>query len=90
VLLQFPGLSEGDCDRALQFVREDGRAFAGTEGIVRVLARRALLALVWLYYLPGLRQAADALYRWVAAHRMRLPGGAACSEELCGLHGGQD
>jgi predicted DCC family thiol-disulfide oxidoreductase YuxK len=81
-----PELTPELCNAALQLVTPGGRRFAGVEGVVRALATRRWLApLVFLYYVPGLRQLADALYRLVAANRYRLGGRVAddCDTGAC-------
>jgi len=52
-----------------------GRRSSGAEAICRLLnLRRRFRLVTWLYWLPGLRQLADAVYRWVAANRYRFGG----------------
>jgi predicted DCC family thiol-disulfide oxidoreductase YuxK len=69
------GLTADDGRQQAWLIMADGRVYGGAEAINRALwtvwwAR----PWVWLYYLPGLRQLEDALYRWVARHRGRFPG----------------
>lgn len=70
-----PGALEGlpvdpeRCEQALQLVEADGRVSAGVEAVVRALRSRRAGPLLRLYYLPGLRQAVDAAYAWVARRR---------------------
>lgn len=71
------GLTPQECQRAVQFVDETGRVFAGAAAANQTLRR---LGGVWraisiAYTIPGLRQLEDALYAWVARNRYRLPGG---------------
>lgn len=78
------GLTVEQCDRAIQLVR-GGRVYAGAEAVARVLMRHPLLRWpAFLYYLPGIRQAAEAAYRWVADNRFRFGGG--CPEGTCDRH----
>jgi predicted DCC family thiol-disulfide oxidoreductase YuxK len=71
----FPGLDPERCRRALQLVRADGEVFAGVEAVVQALRHRRLGRLARLYYLPPLRQLADATYRAVARRRRLDPHG---------------
>ncbi len=70
------------------------RVFRGFEAVVRALATRRWLGLIaHVYYLPVVRQACDAAYRWVARNRYRIsrwwPGvadgaaGGACEGGAC-------
>lgn len=91
VLARFPGLSYEACMQRLYLVTPDGRIFGGVEAIVQALAtRRVLGRLAYLYYVPGLRQLLDLLYKIVAANRYRLLGRAAaggrCEGGTCALH----
>ncbi len=86
VIDRYPGLTLERCEQALQFVEPDGRIRNGAEAVARALALNPLFAsLTWIYYVPGLRQAADWGYRVVARNRFRLQG-EACTEETCGAH----
>jgi predicted DCC family thiol-disulfide oxidoreductase YuxK len=86
VLARHPALTPEACEQAMQLVLPDGRIAAGAEAAARALALRAWLApLAGLYFVPGIRQLADAGYRLVARNRFRL-GGKVCTEKTCGLH----
>ena len=87
VLARFPGLSHAECMREMKLVTPGGRVFGGVEAIVRVLATRGVLG-SWacLYYIPGLRQIADAAYVRVARNRYRFLGRTDCASEGCALH----
>ncbi len=52
----FPQVTEEQCERAMQYVRADGRVFQGAEAIVQALRHRPLGKLAAAYYAPGLRQ----------------------------------
>jgi tetratricopeptide (TPR) repeat protein len=84
----YPMLTHDQCMRAMQVVRGDGRVFAGAEAVARVLATRPVLGkIAWLYYLPGIRALADALYSWVARNRYRFFGPPeACEDGACAVH----
>jgi len=68
-----PGLSAEDCLEALHVMTVEGRVFRGAEAIVRVAMTRPVPGwLTAVYFLPLLRQTADAAYRWVARHRFDI------------------
>jgi predicted DCC family thiol-disulfide oxidoreductase YuxK len=87
VLDRFPGVTAKACERAMQLVLPDGRVFAGAEAIARALVTRPVLGLpARLYFVPGLRQLADFLYRFVARNRFRIAGRATtCEGGACRL-----
>ena len=85
VLGLFPNVLPERCEQALQYVRADGSVFEGAEAVVRALGRRPLGRLLYVYYVPGLRQLADALYRLVARYRFRIAG-RACPDGACAVH----
>ncbi len=76
------GLTEAQCADALQWVGADGRTAEGPNAVAGVLRAGRL---PWrpvgrALTLPGVPRLAWPVYRWVAAHRHRLPGGTpACS-----------
>lgn len=76
------GLTEAECDRAVQWV-EPGRApLAGPDAIAALLrsSHRRWRAVGRLLGFRPVRALARPTYRWVAAHRHRMPGGtAACA-----------
>jgi len=85
-LPRFPGLTEEACDQALQFVVADGRVFGGAEAGARALVRRPWYAFAWLYYVPGIKQLADAAYRAIAVRRFGISGrSSACKDDVCSL-----
>src|SRR5262249_45254450 len=88
VLEGFPGVTHAQAMRALQFVDARGRVFSGAEAAVRALGLRPLFKIAYVYYLPGLRQILDALYRAVARNRYRIAG-RTCEEGTCALHAGE-
>lgn len=77
------GLSQVQCETALQFVDRDGRISSGERAVARVLlhAGRGWKVLGALILVPGIRHLAGLVYRWVARNRHRLPGGTAS----CGI-----
>jgi predicted DCC family thiol-disulfide oxidoreductase YuxK len=91
VLTRFPGITHEVCMKEMQLITPDGRVYRGFEAAVRALATRRLLGvLAFAYYLPGVRQLCDGLYRFVAARRYRLLGKAVAADECasgtCALH----
>ncbi|MEU6073014.1 DUF393 domain-containing protein [Micromonospora sp. NPDC047074] len=76
------GLTETECEEAVQWVGADGSRAAGPDAIARLLRGSGPLwrvAGTGLAF-PPVRAAAWPAYRWVARNRHRLPGGtAACS-----------
>lgn len=75
-------LTEAMCLEAVQLVREDSSVVSAHIAVARTLihGRRGWAVLGWLMLLPGVRQIAGVVYRWVARNRHRLPGGtAACA-----------
>jgi predicted DCC family thiol-disulfide oxidoreductase YuxK len=76
------GLTEAECEEAVQWVGADGSRAAGPDAIAKLLGDSAPLwrvAGTGLSF-PPVRAVAWPAYRWVARNRHRLPGGtAACS-----------
>ena len=76
------GLTEQQCDAAVQWVAADGSVSSSQDAIARSLlaARAPVRPLGALMLAPGVNTLAGVVYRWVAANRSRLPGGTpACS-----------
>lgn len=77
------GLTEAQCEQAVQWVAPGVSALAGPEAIAALL--RASGSRPWrlagrLLGLPPVRLLARPAYRWVARNRHRMPGGtAACA-----------
>ena len=73
----------------MHVVLPDGRVFAGAEAVARVVASAGWVGrLAFVYYVPGVRQIADAGYRFVARHRYRLFGRThRCDGGTCEAHG---
>ncbi|MBN1207316.1 MAG: DUF393 domain-containing protein [Myxococcaceae bacterium] len=86
VLAAFPGISAERCEKALQLVQADGRVVEGAEAVVRGLGRgRAWARVLYVYYVPGLRQLVDGVYRLVARYRFRIAG-RECPDGACAVH----
>ncbi len=84
VLDRFPQVSAAACERAMQLILPDGRVISGAEAGFRILAtRRWLRPLLWIYHVPGVRQAIDAAYRVIARNRMRFGRAGACRHGAC-------
>jgi predicted DCC family thiol-disulfide oxidoreductase YuxK len=76
------GLTPEVCAGSLQWVADDGTVAAGHRAVARLMLNSGLVwrSLGWALLSPALSGLAAALYRFVAANRMRLPGGTpACS-----------
>jgi predicted DCC family thiol-disulfide oxidoreductase YuxK len=87
----YPGLTYADCMQQMYLVMPDGRIYGGFEAAARAFATRPILGMAaYLYFLPGLRQLTDWLYRLIAAHRYRILGKTAaageCEDGTCALH----
>ena len=80
----FPELSRDDLLAQMYVIDTAGRARGGAEA-VRYLSRK--LPLLWplavLLHIPGTLPLWQALYRFVARHRMRIAG--SCTEGTCRL-----
>ena len=79
--LEAVGLTEAQCRQAVQWVAADGSILAAERAVIAALrhAGGAWKVLGAVMDLPGIRQLAGVLYRLVAKHRHRMPGGtAAC------------
>src|SRR5262245_14319654 len=67
---RFPQVTEEQWRRAVQLVMPDGAVYEGAEAVFRALAcvpeHRWALS---VYRLPGVRQASDGFYEFVARHR---------------------
>jgi predicted DCC family thiol-disulfide oxidoreductase YuxK len=69
------GLTTEDGRRQVWLLLPDGRVYGGAAAInVSLRAVWWLRPFTHLFFLPGLRQIEDAVYRWVARNRARLPG----------------
>jgi predicted DCC family thiol-disulfide oxidoreductase YuxK len=75
-LLARAGLTAAQAIEAAWFVDCAGRQHRGAAAINAALAEigGVFKPIAALYRLPGLRQLEDAIYRWVAENRYRLPG----------------
>jgi predicted DCC family thiol-disulfide oxidoreductase YuxK len=85
VLAVFPGVQLERCEKAMQLVQADGRVYEGAEAIVQALGRRWWGRLLFVYYVPGLKQLADGLYGVIARYRFRIAG-RACPDGACAVH----
>ncbi len=88
---RFPGISYEACMERMYLVTPDGRVFGGAEAIAQALATLPGVGrLALLYYVPGIRQLLDRLYRLIAANRYRIMGRAVaageCADGTWALH----
>ena len=88
VLDRFPGLTHEACMQAMQLVDRGGQVHSGVAAVVQGLSARWFGPVLKLYYLPGIRQLSDLLYKQVAKARYRLRGKSApkCENGACELH----
>lgn len=75
------GLTDEDGLTQVWFAEPSGKLTGGAEAVNRGLGQLWWFRpLSWLYYLPGIKQLQNRVYRWIAANRYRLPGGTpACA-----------
>jgi predicted DCC family thiol-disulfide oxidoreductase YuxK len=84
VLDRFPGITHDQCMQAMVLIDARGRVYHAAEAVARALAIRSIIGRVaLLYYIPGVRQLCDRMYRWIAERRYRLSG---CPDGACDLH----
>jgi predicted DCC family thiol-disulfide oxidoreductase YuxK len=87
------GLTQAQCERAVQWVEPDGRVWSGSQAVGKLLvASRGLWQVLgWLALVPPTRWIASGVYRLIADNRHRLPGGTpACSMPAHLRPGAQD
>ena len=77
--------------KQMYLVAPDGRLYAGFEAAVQAVATRRILGwIAYLYYVPGIRQLCDLVYRFLASHRYRLFGKiiavGECESGMCAVH----
>lgn len=72
------GLTQEQCETAVQLI-ENGRVTSAHVAIARLLiyGKRGWAVLGYLLLVPGIKQIAGVVYRWVAKNRDRMPGGTA-------------
>ena len=72
------GLTQEQCETAVQLI-ENGRVTSAHVSIARLLIYGKLgwAVLGYLLLVPGIKQIAGVVYRWVAKNRDRMPGGTA-------------
>lgn len=73
------GLTQEDCEKAVQWIGADGTRAEAHVAVARTLVygRRGWAVLGRIILLPGVRSLAGVVYRWVARNRHRMPGGTA-------------
>lgn len=90
LLARYPSIPSDVDYSALRLVMPNGRMSSGAEAIALALGSRPVWKLItWLYWVPGIRQVTDALYRWVARNRFRVMGRTTpgCESGACALPG---
>ena len=72
------GLTQEQCESAVQLI-ESGRVTSAHVAVARLLiyGKRGWAVLGYLLLVPGIKQIAGVVYRWVAKNRDRMPGGTA-------------
>jgi predicted DCC family thiol-disulfide oxidoreductase YuxK len=76
----FPEIPASEFERAVQLIRPDGSRCSGAEAVLEITApHNRAVHLLWLAYQrhTSIRSALEATYRFVAAHRAKIP----CSTE---------
>ena len=69
------GVTVAEAEGAAWAVTPRGARYRGAAAVALTLAvALGTRAPMWLYLIPGIRQAADAIYAAVARHRRRFPG----------------
>jgi predicted DCC family thiol-disulfide oxidoreductase YuxK len=84
VLPRFPGVTHEKAMEAMLFIDPRGRVYSGMEAAVRAVSLRPLGKLAFGYYVPGVRQLLDWIYRRIAKNRYKLMG--ECADGTCALH----
>ncbi len=84
----YPFLRRDALMKKMHVVMPDGSVFAGAEAFARIVTQLSVIGwLGWLYYLPGVRQAADGVYGLVAKYRYRVFGRTEkCADGVCKIH----
>jgi predicted DCC family thiol-disulfide oxidoreductase YuxK len=81
----FPALDQEDLTRSIHFVAADGTVYTGVDAIVEALSLRPAGRLSQALRIPGIKQASDATYRFIAARRYRDEAAReACDHDRCG------
>jgi predicted DCC family thiol-disulfide oxidoreductase YuxK len=69
------GVSRDELAAAVYWLDENGARYSGAHAANAALSAAVGTSLpLRVYRMPGMRQLQDAVYRWVAANRHRLPG----------------
>ncbi len=80
-LIEAVGLTRAEVDAAAWAVRPDGSRHQGPAALAAAVDQlwpAGVPVCGTLVRVPIVRRPADRVYAWVAAHRQRLPGAAAC------------
>ncbi len=69
------GIPDDQLLEAVRWLDQSGAVYTGAEAAnAAVSVALGTRVPILIYRIPGIRQAQDAVYRWVAAHRYRFPG----------------
>ena len=81
-----PSIPYDDLMKEMYVVAPDDRIFHGAEAIARIATLAPVVGpLVYAYYLPGVKQLANAGYKWLAKRRYKY-NAADCDGGTCKLH----
>ena len=81
-VLELHGITREAAEEAVHLVMPDGKIFSGASAVARAIRLNPIFSwLSYFYEIPGIKQTADAAYRWVARNRYRL--GGRCSDGAC-------
>lgn len=71
------GVTQEECERAVQYIDAGGRAHSAERGIARTLihAGKGWAIVGRAILVPGIRHVAGIVYRWISKNRHRMPGG---------------
>jgi predicted DCC family thiol-disulfide oxidoreductase YuxK len=90
-VLERYGLAHDEVVQRLYVQDRAGHRWGGAAAVARLLREVPVIGLLgWVYYVPGIRQAADAAYRWISAHRYQISrwlGWETCADGACALPG---
>lgn len=73
------GLSQAQCEEAVQWIGADGKRASAQHAVARTLVfgGKGWALLGWLLLVPGISHLAGFVYRLIARNRHRMPGGTA-------------
>jgi predicted DCC family thiol-disulfide oxidoreductase YuxK len=75
VLASYPGVSYDACMKKMHVIDPAGRVYGGAGAVARITRLTPFIGwMAYLYYVPILRQLADAMYWFIAKYRYKLFG----------------